>query len=274
MAAPVKQAPRAYLQALYGQAVAQGQRALQLLGEAKVQACTRVIQLVLDYWRAAARWQYSLTEAELQQLAELNRLAVRMEREAQHVQPPLPPPPPAASPPRRDSSRRRSTLACPACKSLRRGSGGAAAPLAALECPLCFCEVDTGDHMHLDCGHAACNACLANWLHASYQNGQHPACQHPNCKQLLSAEDLQQGVLVLCGCADVAQQRARAGLPPLDDAAAVHQRFTDLAAAAVARGAGGELIECQHCHFRMLAEQDAPDDALCPNCRMGRPILE
>lgn len=97
-------------------------------------------------------------------------------------------------------------------------------------------------------------------------------CHHPP-EQLLSEEDLQQGVLVLCGCPDVRQQRAAARLPPLDDALAAYQRFNALAAAAVARE-GGDLIECQRCHFMILVEADAPEDAPCPNCRRGRPLLE
>ena len=142
----------------------------------------------------------------------------------------------------------------------------------AVACPVCFCEVDQ-EHIHLDCRHPFCNDCLGSLLHAAYQRGQHPECQAPACRQPLSAEDLQQGVLVLCDCPEVRRQREAARLPALDDPSLVYQRFTDLAAAAVARGSG-ELIECQRCHFMMLAEADAPEDAPCPNCRTGRPIRE
>lgn len=80
-------------------------------------------------------------------------------------------------------------------------------------------------------------------------------------------------MLVLCGCPNVRQQRAVAPLLPLDDALAAYQRFNALAAAAVARE-GGDLIECQRCHFMILVEADAPEDVPCPNCRRGRPLLE
>lgn len=78
---------------------------------------------------------------------------------------------------------------------------------------------------------------------------------------------------MLCDCPDVRQQRSSARLPPLDDPFAAYQRFTALAAAAVARE-GGDLIECQRCHFMILAEEGAPEDAPCPNCRRGRPLQE
>lgn len=91
--------------------------------------------------------------------------------------------------------------------------------------------------------------------------------------QLLSEEDLQQGVLVLCDCGEVRRQRAAARLPPLDDPSAAYQRFTALATAAVARE-GGELIECRLCHFMILAEADSPADAPCPCCHKGQPLAE
>ena len=104
---------------------------------------------------------------------------------------PIKPPAPAQLPlpaallpqPRGSSTRRRSLLACPACKSVRRGLGAAEAA-EALTCPVCMCEVEPPEHTHLDCGHPFCNPCLANYLHTAYQGGVHPKCQKPDCQEV------------------------------------------------------------------------------------------